>query len=61
MNTKNHQIRIAIYILIGAVIAAVGIFLVLHSNNSKSGISLQDNPVSEDEIKRLKGKLPNLY
>lgn len=50
MNTKNHQIRIAIYILIGAVIAAVGIFLVLHSNNSKSGMNLQDNPVSEDEM-----------
>ena len=42
MNTKNHQIRIVIYIIIGAVIAAVGVFLVLHSNNSQSGISLQD-------------------
>ena len=42
MNTKNHQIRIMIYIIIGAVIAAAGIFLVLHSNNNKSGISLQD-------------------
>ena len=42
MNTKNHQIRIIIYIIIGAVIAAVGVFLVLHSNNNKSGISLQD-------------------
>ena len=42
MNTKNHQTRIVIYIIIGAVIAAVGIFLVLHSNNSQSGISLQD-------------------
>ena len=42
MNTKSHQIRIVIYIIIGAVIAAVGIFLVLYSNNSKSGISLQD-------------------
>ena len=42
MNTKNHQIRIIIYIIIGAVIAAAGVFLVLHSNNSKSGISLQD-------------------
>ena len=42
MNTKNHQIRIVIYIIIGAVIAAAGVFLVLHSNNSKSGISLQD-------------------
>ena len=42
MNTKNHQIRIIIYIIIGAVIAAVGVFLVLHSNNSQSSISLQD-------------------
>ena len=42
MNTKNHQIRIIIYIIIGAVIAAAGVFLVLHSNNTKSGISLQD-------------------
>lgn len=61
MNTKNHQIRIIIYIIIGAVIAAAGIFLVLHSNNNKSGVTLQDNPVSEDEIKGLKEKLPNLY
>ena len=42
MNTQNHQIRIMIYIIIGAVIAAVGVFLVLHSNNSQSSISLQD-------------------
>ena len=42
MNTKNHQIRIVIYIIIGAVIAAVGVFLVIHSNNSQSSISLQD-------------------
>ena len=61
MNTKNHQIRIVIYIIIGAVIAAAGVFLVLHSNNSRSSISLQDNPISEDEINELKEKLPNLY
>ena len=31
-----------IYMIVGVIIAAVGVFLVLHSNNSQSSISLQD-------------------
>ena len=42
MNTKNHKIRIMIYMIVGLIITAVGVFLVLNSNSGKSKINLQD-------------------